>query len=174
MRRLASQTLGHGQKRSATLPSGESMLRQAASARQRPLRESYVALSDFFRANSQPASGVTTGRLQVGALWQARADAQHGTSLLLQRRSFSSTQRWAEQQTLKKAVDHEQKRTDEDHGRLDSQAGTSHAQTASTAASGPSVPAPDVIDHVSSFPKSLRELAMSLPTASLRRPTKDE
>lgn len=176
MRRLAIQVAGKGHKRASTL-SGYATEQKAASMRRaRPLRETYVALSDFFRSSLQQAPAVTkVGSGQSTARWLAQASS--GTAQIktqpLHYRSFATTSRWTGQppESPKRAVDQGQTHSSEDQ-RLGK--GTSHGQKSQTAASGPSEPIPDVVDHVSSFPRSLRQLAMSLPTASLRRPTKDE
>lgn len=177
MRRVASQAAEHVKKRCLqTLSSGKA-IHPPASLRQPRLRGSYVALSDFFRSNSQSRAISTIRERQLPADWPVIGNPTPTSTILSQKRAITTSSRWAEQLQAKKAADHQQKSSESnDKAHVDGAgaAGTSRAQRADTASSGPSTPLPDVIDHVSSFPRSLRQLAMSLPTASLRRPTKEE
>lgn len=183
----AAAATGQGRKSVApsALRSGSTHLRTAA-ARQAPIRDAYVALSDFFRSNlphAEPRAKTGTSRHVAASKWSAVSYPSRSTSLHI--RPFSSTSRWALQQppsSSSSAAEQEQskKQSTADHasnshdGHRTADQGTSQAQTSAAKPSTSSAPAPDVLDHVSSFPRSLRQLAMSLPTASLRRPTKDE
>lgn len=179
MRRIASQAAKHLQKQSAQSLRCDISVHNAASPRQPPLRGSYVALSDFFRSNSQQQRAIssTIGHRRTSAEWSSRSRLVFASDISSQKRAITSTSRRADQLQAKKGADHQQTSTESNDKASSSQpgsTGTTKASASDTASPGPSAPLPDVIEHVSSFPRSLRQLAMSLPTASLRRPTKEE
>lgn len=141
-------------------------------ARSTNVEHSYAALSRFFRAQGrqqsawrqpiQPASGSSSNSISSSrlAVWQ------------LQRLSLATSRSYATSSAPDRteAIDEKVRAEitkDEKNGR-DSAASSSHGVPSST-------PHPhDMHAHVSSFPRSLRRLAMSLPSSKLRRPTKEE
>jgi hypothetical protein len=141
------------------------------------LQDSYAALSDFFRSNLRTVTTTTTTtdqlRSQQAAPSLGRLAWPRSSYRYSQQRSFasSSVYRKLQQDSKATAADHGQPGPDEHHDESKAKPGICEASTAATEYHTPSH---EVIKHVSSFPRSLRELALSLPSASFRRPTKEE
>lgn len=184
MRRIVTQAAA-GQARKTVTPSSalsRSTTSRSSAPRQPPLRDAYVALSDFFRSNLLRTESqlVKPGTPRQLALRGSAVSHYQDRTSSLRIRTFSSTSRWSLQQPSSSAEEQSSKQNTADHSAKShdehriADESTSQTQKTTSRPSSTPTPAPDVLDHVSSFPRSLRQLAMSLPTASLRRPTKDE
>lgn len=174
MRRLVSRAAEHSQSTLSRQKTGSgAAARLLAHPQQPPLRDAYVALSDFFRSNLQTKAGTVKTPSAGRQGWSSSSLTLAQGIRRYEIRSISSSARLSAQPESKSTVDHDSNGR-HDEIRKSAQSGTSQSQKDNTAASGSSPPLPDVLDHVSSFPRSLRQLAMSLPHAALRRPTKDE
>ena len=139
----------------------------AASRRQASsLEQSYSALSVFFRA--QEKQQEQRWRISQASLFsntpRTAWRASHGHLRLSQRGYATSPTGSGERNETQT----------EEQNHSTASGSTREAAHTSDPSSSSNAPAHDMHAHVSSFPRSLRRLAMSLPSSNLRRPTKDE
>jgi hypothetical protein len=128
-----------------------------SSNRALPVEHSYVALSSFFRSqeNQRWRGSQQHGRASKTGI-PAVLQATSSSNSPQRRRGYTTKPDLAEQNVIQEGGSSIKPDID--------------GETALSKASNPH----DMHAHVSSFPRSLRRLAMSLPSSSLRRPTKDE
>lgn len=166
------------------LPHFSEMLRSAATAfaavrattlpRRPAVEQSYAALSSFFRTQNKLLRQRSQWRREFGSAISfagpaASIERQHpGYSVLVapapRHRTLCTSAKRSE------PIDEAEIKKIEEKNTLD------WSKSSSKTAAEPSDSAAhhDVHAHVSSFPRSLRRLAMSLPSSRLRRPTKEE
>lgn len=131
------------------------------------VRESYLALSHFFRNYAT----TTTTTSPTSRLLLERTQAGHGRTSIRHLATTSLLREAAKEAAVQSSTPAEK---GDAHGSATSSTSVQKPDHSPSAVAPYTEPNHDVLRHVSSFPASLRRLALSLPHSHLRRPTKEE